>query len=293
MSREDSNHSSTTRTTSKKRTRNSRIRTPKSRESKKKKKLNLQQKDSFMNFLRKELKASKARLPVPLYIPNILCYLRILLSFIALYHSLNVVDFQEENTSIKRFGTIFYLYVIAMISDYFDGFFARLLHQESDFGILIDIIADNILRGCMYLTSIVHILFFSQNEKLVQEKYFQFSCMGMILFCSFIMNIEYIALLSTQMYAAVNPGHWKALLENLPFLVQLYFKNNFKNVVGGIGIFSLFAFPLLPFLYIHLQQYISPYLLACQIFCTIVLLGRLISLYVECFLIYRYFASIS
>ena len=117
MSREDSNHSSTTRTTSKKRTRNSRIGTPKSRESKKKKKiLNLQQKDSFMNFLRKELKARKARLPVPLYIPNILCYLRILLSFIALYHSLNVVDFQEENTSMKRFGTILYLYVIGSVT---------------------------------------------------------------------------------------------------------------------------------------------------------------------------------
>ena len=282
----------TTSFSSTKKTRNKKAetKTPKAKEKSKSGK-----EESFCNLLGSKdlLKARlKIHLPVALYIPNLLCYLRIILSFLALFYSMNLELSHEggNESSIKNFYLVLWLYIIAMISDYFDGYFARLLHQESKMGILIDIIADNVLRSCMYITSIIHTVSLLLKKSEGGADYFNSLLPVLIVFCTFIIVIEWTTLIATQLYIS-KQGHWKLIQENDPLLVRSYFQNNFKNIIGGIGMLGLFGFPIIPFFCINIPQSISPYILHLKVFSGVTLCGRLISLYIECFFIYRYFES--
>ena len=70
-------------------------------------------------------------------IPNILSTLRILLSPVFL-----VLFFQDE-FMLKAIGLA--IYIIAAVTDYFDGYFARKYQTESDFGMFLDPLADKFL----------------------------------------------------------------------------------------------------------------------------------------------------
>ena len=59
--------------------------------------------------------------------------------------------------------------------------------------------------------------------------------------------IEWITFVSTQLFGIKKElGHWKKKTngEKLPWIIQKYFENGFKNVLGGSGILSLFFTPL-------------------------------------------------
>lgn len=71
-------------------------------------------------------------------IPNILTLLRVALIPI-------VVALMLAGTSDTARWWAFYLFVISAVTDFFDGWLARLLNQESDFGRLFDPIADKLL----------------------------------------------------------------------------------------------------------------------------------------------------
>lgn len=70
-------------------------------------------------------------------IPNILSSIRILLSPVFL-----VLFFQDEFL-LKAIGLA--VYIIAAITDYFDGYYARKYKTESDFGVFLDPLADKFL----------------------------------------------------------------------------------------------------------------------------------------------------
>jgi len=76
-------------------------------------------------------------------IPNILTLLRVALIPVV------VVLLIVGETDAARWWA-FYLFVASAVTDYFDGWLARTLNQESDFGRLFDPIADKLLVAAVY-----------------------------------------------------------------------------------------------------------------------------------------------
>jgi CDP-diacylglycerol--glycerol-3-phosphate 3-phosphatidyltransferase len=70
-------------------------------------------------------------------IPNIITFIRIILIPIILY-----LLFSENPNIVLLAGVLF---IISSISDYFDGYLARVLNQSSKLGTLLDPIADKLL----------------------------------------------------------------------------------------------------------------------------------------------------
>ena len=70
-------------------------------------------------------------------IPNIITFIRIILIPIILY-----LLFSENPNIVLLAGGLF---IISSISDYFDGYLARILNQSSKLGTLLDPIADKLL----------------------------------------------------------------------------------------------------------------------------------------------------
>ena len=90
------------------------------------------------------------------YIPNILCYLRIIISF----YSISILQQQQQiaattTTDDKAYVSLGRFYVtlicIAASTDFLDGFFARSLNQCSNTGEFLDVIADNVLRTSLWM----------------------------------------------------------------------------------------------------------------------------------------------
>ena len=76
-------------------------------------------------------------------IPNLISLLRILL----IIPIILALIFNAEKLSLV-------LLFIACITDYFDGFVARLMNKETSFGANIDLLADKLLVCSMYILSL-------------------------------------------------------------------------------------------------------------------------------------------
>ncbi len=76
-------------------------------------------------------------------IPNILTLLRV-----AIIPIIVVLMIAGESDSARWWA--FYLFVASAVTDFFDGWLARKLNQESDFGRLFDPIADKLLIAAVY-----------------------------------------------------------------------------------------------------------------------------------------------
>ena len=91
------------------------------------------------------------------YVPNIICYLRIIVSF----YSVSILQQQQkiaaatnttDDTAYISMGRFYVVLVcIAMFTDLLDGYFARLLNQCSNTGVFLDVVADNILRTSLWM----------------------------------------------------------------------------------------------------------------------------------------------
>jgi cardiolipin synthase len=86
------------------------------------------------------------------YLPNFLTLLRIILIPIL------VSAFFLEGVVSNRIATL--LFVIAAITDYFDGYFARLLQAQSNLGKIFDPIADKLL----VITVIIMLIHFGNGD---------------------------------------------------------------------------------------------------------------------------------
>lgn len=97
--------------------------------------------------------------PVLLYAPNLVGYLRIILLIVCYF-------FKDENYLI--FGAI---YFASFVLDYFDGLFARLFKQCSEFGGILDMLTDRI--GTLILYIIIFELFVESKYKCLTTDTFQ------------------------------------------------------------------------------------------------------------------------
>lgn len=148
-------------------------------------------------------------LPVPLYIPNLLGYTRILLAFVGL------------NLSETNPGATVLIWILSASLDLFDGILARRLNQCSSLGVLIDIAADNILRTTVWISVAT------------QSSY--------RLLAGFIISLEWITMVCTQLHAGLSGKHWKLQREHDPWLIRQIFANNFRTPLGCLAIYGLFA----------------------------------------------------
>jgi len=122
------------------------------------------------------------------------------------------------------------VFVAAAAMDVLDGYVARRLNQTSQLGAMLDVVADNVLRSCMWMSSLL------LDARLALPA----------LIC---LSVEWLTLLATQLLSQREGGrHWKNQRDADSWLVQYFFSNNFRNLLGVWGIGSLFLAPLYPLL---------------------------------------------
>ncbi len=99
------------------------------------------------NTFKEEFKVTKSDL---LALPNILCYIRLLLIplFMVLYIK---AETKEEYYSAG------FVVLIASLTDFLDGFIARKLNMITDFGKLLDPMADKLMQTALILVLILEI----------------------------------------------------------------------------------------------------------------------------------------
>lgn len=154
-----------------------------------------------------------------LYIPNLLGYLRIVLAFLSLkYFMVN----PDRNVDIL---------VVSALLDAIDGPLARKLNQCSKIGALIDIVADNAWRTITWIQAMI----ITANSG-----YPIFIFVGCFIICT-----EWLVM-HALLVSASNSIHWKDKCSSsqqnslIIRLKQEFFRNNFKNPIGSLGLYGLF-----------------------------------------------------
>jgi phosphatidylglycerophosphate synthase len=233
--------------------------------------------------------------PVILYIPNLLGYLRIMLAFRGLHYALHSRQSKALN-----------MWIGAALLDMLDGIAARWMNQCSEFGILLDIVADNILRTIIWSSCIMEI----SNNNAASNDGSSFDCVfaAVVIIC-----LEWITMFCSQSSAAARTkqqtkdeySHWKDAKRRItnidkkkvlspPFWVQAVFANNFRTIPGIFAIYGLFVAPFST--YVWYADSMTKETWPTQLFSEQVLLfliymsyaGRFLSAMVELWLCYEY-----
>lgn len=174
----------------------------------------------------------KRRIPVALYVPNILGYIRIILALIGLGLAVVVEDVDVDlvddgaNNGATNIAVLI-TWIVAAILDLFDGIIARKLNQTSQFGVLLDIISDNVLRTCTWIAVII-----SSISK--QKSTSSLVTVITVLIATMIICLEWLTMVATQVHSSSNVGsiNWKHARDNDHWLIKQFFKNNFRNPLG-------------------------------------------------------------
>ena len=156
------------------------------------------------------------RIPVVWYLPNLLGYLRIILALVGLSH-------QHPPHTVA-------IWLASASLDLVDGILARRLNQCSQFGVLLDIVADNLLRTVMWVAVA------ARNDHTA-------------VVASVVISVEWTTLVCTQLSAVQSQRHWKQQQqdedETRPWWIQKVFANGFRSPVGAWCVYGLFFTPLL------------------------------------------------
>ena len=158
-------------------------------------------------------------IPVVFYVPNILCYARIVLAFVGLYCSIASLsatfagDIDTNNASVLYAapspGLCIWIWILSAFLDLFDGLAARRLMQCSKFGVFLDILADNILRTVTWTaTAIVAVLSTISDSQ--SQSGANWRSTTIVLVACGIVCLEWATMLCTQMKSAEDGRHWKA-----------------------------------------------------------------------------------
>lgn len=168
---------------------------------------------------------------VVFYVPNLLGYARIILSFLGLFFS-----------SLHHSRRAVITWIIAAILDILDGIIARWLNQTSSYGVIVDIAADNILRSCIWISCVG----VADDDKRSNSTS-TMEVAAIVMFSTLILCLEWCTMVSTQVLQVrsvqTNKSHWKKGDDDPP-IVQMFFRNNFHNPMGALGIYGLYASPI-------------------------------------------------
>ena len=253
--------------------------------------------------------------PVVFYLPNLLGYARITLAFVGLHYaiaSLPATFTSERNDSgvgaTPSPGLCIWIWILSAFLDLFDGLAARRLNQCSKYGVILDILADNILRTVTWvatamiavLSEVLEIDEFhadagEKSKQIIKWK----SAATMVTLACGIICLEWVTMLCTQLKSAEDGKHWKAQNElsregdkcaskrdEPPKLVSTIFRNNFRSPLGALSIYGLFSCGLWTYgSYIVQIRETIPYF---QWWWALAVLGRLLSVRVELWLCLRY-----
>lgn len=223
-------------------------------------------------------------IPVVLYAPNIMGYARILLAFYGLY-----ISQTNPPLTIK-------IWIFSSLLDFVDGIVARHLNQCSKFGVFVDIAADNILRSCTWMTCAMTSISSSSSQTMNTPDTFIDINKFVPLISVCILSLEWMTMLCVQLYSLSfeknKDKHWKNQDSNEPKYVQWYFANNFRNPIGMLGIYGLFASG--QFLY---GSYFYPNVFFGNIpffglWKNLAWIGRVLSIPIELWFCWRYFSAV-
>lgn len=231
------------------------------------------------------------RLPVYLYLPNLLCYLRILLAVVGLYEA--AVQSQVGQGSVFAV----WVWIASCGLDAIDGPLARRLQQSSRLGVLLDICADNILRTCIWIAAAVAAVSASSYSSTANATSHDKStssqssgATGVVLVAAFIIALEWMTMVSTQVHAAADNSHWKTARAQDPWFIQFFFRNQFRNPLGILGLFGLFAANLFTYgaHYAVFYERIPGF----SVWLTLAFVGRGLSVVCELYFCYSYLSFI-
>jgi phosphatidylglycerophosphate synthase len=207
---------------------------------------------------------------VLLYVPNLMGYLRVFLAFCGYQTAMQ----KQHNRALN-------MWISASVLDMFDGMAARRLNQCSQFGVVLDVIADNILRSIVWISIIV----------MIEEEHGDVSGIKRCIWTAIIF-LEWITMFCSQMKASGRQhNHWKDMTQiQPPFWVQAVFKNNFHTLPGILAIYGLFIAPIGT--YVMYADYVWPKQLlpehAVSILVAISYVGRVLSASVELWICFDY-----
>lgn len=258
-------------------------------------------------------------IPVVFYLPNLLGYARIALAFVGLHYaiaSLPAIFRSERNDSsvdnAPSPGLCIWIWILSAFLDLFDGLAARRLNQCSKFGVILDILADNILRTITWVaTAMIAVL--SEVHEMDEshadaggksKQIIKWKSATMLTVACGIICLEWVTMLCTQLKSAVDGKHWKgqngskegvtgtcaSKRDEPPRLVSTIFRNNFRSPLGVFSIYGLFSCGLWTYgSYIVQINEAIPYF---QWWWTLAVLGRILSMRVELWLCLRYLRMI-
>ena len=155
-------------------------------------------------------------------IPNILTLLRILIIPV-------IIIFLEIGNEFYNWLSLL-LYIIACISDFFDGYLARKFELESSFGRFLDPIADKIL--------IVSVIFILVSNSIITG-FFVYPALVIVIREILVSGLRDFFAHSTETLLVTNLSKWKTLIQmfSLGFLIVA---NNFESssilYIGFIGL---------------------------------------------------------
>jgi len=155
-------------------------------------------------------------------IPNILTLLRILIIPV-------IIIFLEIGNEFYNWLSLL-LYIIACISDFFDGYLARKFELESSFGRFLDPIADKIL--------IVSVIFILVSNSIITG-FFVYPALVIVIREILVSGLRDFFAHSTETLLVTNLSKWKTLIQmfSLGFLIVA---NNFEsNLILYIGFIGL------------------------------------------------------
>lgn len=204
-----------------------------------------------------------------LYVPNLMGYLRIYLAF----RGYRMAMQKRNNTALNT-------WIAASVLDLFDGMAARALNQCSQFGVLLDVAADNILRSIVWISVIM-----------IEQEHGDASGTKRCIWTA-ILFLEWVTMVCSQMRANRSQDrHWKDMSKDEPpYLVRTVFKNNFRTPPGILAIYGLFIAPLGTYV-LHSDEVWPKQLLSDRdVFLLIVLsfVGRMLSAAVELWICFDY-----
>jgi CDP-diacylglycerol--inositol 3-phosphatidyltransferase len=229
------------------------------------------------------------QVPVALYVPNILCYLRIITAFLGLW-------FKDRQPVVALI-----IWLTSAALDLLDGIIARTLNQTSNLGILLDVCADNVLRSCLWMAAMVQY----PNQPLLLS----ISCL--------IVSTEWFTFMSTQLHSMQREQqqqqqqrrphekeeedddrtmntipHWKMERNHDPWWVRAVFQGGFRNPCGTWTIYGLFATPLLLWMSAGNAVAISQHIPFFRLWTYAAYSGRLYAFAVECYFSCSYLAHV-